>query len=51
METNSNLNNEMKLNDVVQMYFAQYGVNYTVDHYIMIRQSYYDHKNTQQQNS
>lgn len=38
--------NELKLNDIVSMYFSQYGINFTVDHFIEIRQSYYDNKNT-----
>ena len=42
--------NELKLNDIVSMYFSQYGVNFTVDHFIEIRQSYYDNKNTNSDN-
>jgi len=42
--------NELKLNDIVSMYFSQYGINFTVDHFIEIRQSYYDNKNTASDN-
>jgi hypothetical protein len=37
------MNNEnVQLNDVVYFYMTQYGMQYTVDHYEEIRESYYD---------
>jgi len=39
MESN---NTNYKLNDVVNWYFSNYGIPYTVEHYIEIRQAYYE---------
>ena len=33
--------NDQKLNDVVMVCFVQYGVPYTVEHFIAIREQYY----------
>lgn len=34
-------NSDQKLNDVVMMCFVQYGVHYTVEHFMDIREQYY----------
>lgn len=39
--TSVNPNFEMKLNEVVDICMTNYGVQYTIEHFMEIRQSYY----------